>query len=128
MKKVLIIALAAFAFAACNGDDNSVDNKVPEGNNDDRYYVKYEARNNLYYLGNVSVNTEKGVQRFEVNSMSFSQTFGPVKKGFKANITVSQTSGTTVSSIYVCIGEEPFVLKQTGNASTSCYIGVSGSL
>lgn len=103
MKRILLIASVFFISVVLNSC-SSVE--------DDRYYVKYEANDSIHYLGKVIVNTENGIREFTVNNISFSQIFGPVKKGFIA--TVTAYNATTVS-IYVCKGEEPFVLKHAGS-------------
>jgi hypothetical protein len=118
MKKILLTTLmcvCAIMLSSCSKDDKD----------DDGYYVKYEAKDSHYYLMKVSVNTENGTQTFSVGGFSFSQTFGPVKKGFSARITASDnTAGGNFRtvSIYVSKGEEPFTLKQTGSTSASYVI------
>jgi hypothetical protein len=129
MKRILLIASVCFcsflAFSCSTDDgDNNPAEKTPTPTEDDRYYVKYEASGGgaYYYLQSVSVNTENGTRTFSDRAVqSFSQTFGPVKKGFVANISVVGSSNARVS-IYVCKGEEPFALKQTGTTKASYTI------
>ena len=113
MKKhlVLLLALAAtIMMASCTKDKAN-------------YYVKYEASATSMYSGmSVKVNTEDGMQSFYITGKTFSESFGPVSKGFKATIS-AHCSGSTNTSIYVSRGEEPFVLKATGGESAEYVIG-----
>jgi len=91
------------------------------------YYVRYEVTLTSFFSGTmtVDVNTEKGVQSFQTSSNTFSETFGPVNKGFKASVQTSYShyAGTLNSSIYVCKADEPFILKATGSSSVEYVIG-----
>lgn len=104
-----------------------------EPNNDVEYYVKYEAdvRNSYAGSGNdikYTVNTDNGSKTF-ANGSSYSQVFGPVKKGFNAYITVDARRWSNARcnvKISVCRGNEPFALKASNSggqtASTSYTI------
>lgn len=95
------------------------------------YYVKYEAAVTSVYLGNniiYTVRTDKGSQTF-TSGKSFSQTFGPVEKGFIATFTADASHWFQADCevrIYVCRGSEPFALKAYASggmmASTSYKI------
>lgn len=109
MKRLLIILCSSIilimGFSSCFTDNTN-------------YYVKYEAKITSIYYGaeaNYTVSTENGAKTITTDSKSFSETFGPVKKGFTASITgqseYPQTNSSMVVSIYVCKGEEPFSLK-----------------
>ena len=80
------------------------------------YYVKYEAIVESVYIGNsikYTVNTDKGSYTFTTGK-TFSQTFGPFNKGFRASITADASSWNQAKCdvrIYVCRGSEPFALK-----------------
>ena len=74
------------------------------------YYVKYAASHPFYYLESVCVTTEKGPQNFTVRNNSWTQTFGPFSKGFRASISVSGRSGYTLQ-IYVSKDNGPFAYK-----------------
>lgn len=90
------------------------------------YYVRYEynltfgpSYGSQYYDKTITVNTDSGIKEFTTINNSFSETFGPVKKGFKASISVKSengSSGTTNLRIYVSRGGEPFVLKATNES------------
>ena len=105
---VLISCLAIFG-SACSKDDENTENDVesPAAT----YYVKYEASNTLHYLESVCVTTEKGTQNFSVRNKSWTQTFGPVSKGFRASISVGVSGGYTTLQIYVSKNNGPFVYK-----------------
>ena len=88
-----------------------------------RYYVKYEVSISGMENGetHVTVNTENGEQSF-ITDRNFSETFGPVKKNFLAKISAYNTVPYSASinvRIYVCKGEEEFVLKATQTARNS---------
>lgn len=113
MKKhlVLFLSLAAtIMMASCTKDDAN-------------YYVRYEAEACNPYPGYLllGVNTENGLQTIEVSRNVFSETYGPVQKGFHAAIYISSVRATS-ASIYVSKGEEPFVLKATGQTSAEYVI------
>ncbi len=91
----------------------------------DRYYVKYEASASSIHIGTMTldVNTENGTKTFTTSSKLYSETFGPVSKGFEASINASTNYGAYVNtSIYVSKGEDPFVLKATGGPTAEYVI------
>ena len=123
MKKLLLLFAIAVTIlmTGCTKDDEQ---QTPTGN-DVRYYVRYEvsaSASSLYTFSMyVNVNTEKGSQSFRTSSKLFSETFGPVSKGFSTKVSASGNA-TFLTSIYVCRGEEPFVLKATGTSSAEYTI------
>ena len=112
MKKhfVLLLALVAtLMMASCKKE------KV-------NYYVKYEAIGSYYGgLMKINVNTENGIQSFTTSSKTYSETFGPVSKGFAASISIIYSTNLN-TYIYVSRGEEPFVLKATGTSAAEYVI------
>ena len=104
---VLISCLAIFG-SACSKDDENTGSDVERPAA--IYYVKYAASHPFYYLESVCVTTEKGPQNFTVRNNSWTQTFGPVSKGFRASISVSGRSGYTLQ-IYDSKDNGPFVYK-----------------
>ena len=122
MNKKLILLLFTLSLVLCgcsNDDDLSAD-----------YYVKYEATVTSQYGGSIkyTVNTETGSETFE-SGKSFSQIFGPVKKGFQASITADSKALNYVSNsnvkIYVCRGSEPFALKANNSSSIGKIVSAS---
>lgn len=123
MKKLIYVILCVLPLLiSCDKDS---DKKSSE------YYVRYEMSATTQYVSTnrtISVSTESGTKEFSINYNSFSETFGPVDKGFTANMTVNYTtsgSNTTTLKIYVARGEEPFALKETktsgGSTVTTSY-------
>lgn len=112
--KIFFVAML-FVFSGCN-DSGEPDNPSAGG----EYYVKYEAYVKSIYVGytvKYTVDTDKGRQVFEASN-SFSQTFGPLKKGFKTSITADASSCYRADCdvrIYVCRGQEPFALKASNS-------------
>ena len=97
------------------------------------YYVRYEysltSSNPMvgvqYNNKIISINTDTGVINVTTIANSYSETIGPVKKGFDASITVKYdggSGGTTNFKIYVARGSEPFALKATStNTASASY-------
>ena len=84
------------------------------------YYVQYKA-GSMYYLNKVTVATESGKKVYsDYKSSSFNKTFGPVRKGFMAEISVGVSNSSV--EIYVSRGNEPFVLKATGSGGAKYKI------
>lgn len=90
------------------------------------YYVKYDvASTGTNHIGTMTLNlnTERGMQTISTSSKVFSETFGPVSKGFEATVSAAASYPTYLNtSIYVCKGQEPFVLKATGTSSAQYVI------
>jgi hypothetical protein len=71
----------------------------------------------------LTLNTESGVQSIENSTKFFSETFGPVSKGFNTSISATTNYPTIMNTaIYVCKGNEPFVLKATGGMEAEYVI------
>ena len=129
MKKIIVllsVLLTLLAFSSCTNEEPSPSNTQQGTETDANYYVKYTA---LAYGGvgyenarieSVTVETETGSKTIEPNVKSWEETYGPVSKGFKAKIQATGASKTV--RIYVCRGEEPFVIKGEGSSSASYTI------
>ena len=125
MKRLFIyFVVSAFVLllASCSKEENGNLDIKNEESKASSYYVKYEAECPFpYFLRTVHVNTETGTQLFRCNSSTkFSQTFGPVSKGFIASISTSQIRSTV--SIYVSRNQEPFSLKVRSSCGASYQI------
>lgn len=122
---VLFFGMLVIIMASCTKEDD-LNNHQEQSDNTERYYVRYDVTLSSSYIGTmtVNVNTEKGVQTFQTSSKTFSEIFGPVEKGFKASVSASHDLyyGVLFSRIYVCKGDEPFVLKATGSSSAEYTI------
>lgn len=102
-----------FALSSCEKHETT-----PVTNDD--YFVKYAiAGNGTYiYFSNFSVNTDRGNKSFSgYQYHGWNQTYGPVKKGFRASVSV--TSSYVTVEIYVSKNNGPFALKasKSGNGS-----------
>lgn len=129
MKKIIVllsVLLTLLTFSSCTNEEPSPSNTQQGTETDANYYVKYTA---LAYGGvgyenarieSVTVETETGTKTIEPNVRSWEETYGPVSKGFKAKIQATGASKTV--RIYVCRGEEPFVIKGEGSSSASYTI------
>ena len=116
--ETLLLSFCIISFASCDKDDSerSEDSTV--------YYVKYEAKGAMKYnVESITVLTGKGSETIATSKQrSWSQTYGPVSKGFRTNITAR--GGWPTVYIYVCKGDEPFTLKESksnnvGSSNTS---------
>lgn len=119
----LFCILLSTVLGSCeDSTKNEPDNETQEA----EYYVKYEASVTTVYISNsivYTVNTDKGTKNFK-NGNSFSQTFGPFRKGFNASVTADASNLYQAAcnvKIYVCRGSEPFALKayQSGGKKVS---------
>jgi hypothetical protein len=109
------ILIILISLSSCNKD------KVEMGLSDE-YYVKYVLKGNgtYIYFNAFSVNTDRGNVSFSGYQFhSWNQTYGPVKKGFRASVSVD--SSVTVE-IYVSKNNAPFALKASKSGSNSYTI------
>ncbi len=103
------------------------DNNEPDDSYSSDYYVKYEASVSSSNYGKTveyTVETDIGRKTF-VGGKTFEQTFGPVKKGFKASVRADAGNyyGAECNvKIYVCRGNEPFALKANQSGSTNVAV------
>ena len=110
------ILVILISLSSCKKDETNTTT------NDD-YFVKYVIKGNgtYIYFSDFSVNTDQGNFSFSgYQYKSWNQTYGPVKNGFIASVSV-KSSFVTVD-IYVSKNNGPFVLKASksdGNSSTS---------
>ena len=125
MNKYLNIATLSLAFimalSSCKKEENNT------ATNDD-YYVKYAITGNgtYIYFSNFSVNSDHGNVSFNgYQFQSWTQTYGPLKKGFNASVSV-QSPYVTVE-IYVSKNNGAFALKasKSGNSSSTSNISQS---
>lgn len=128
MKKfplVLLPLFLLFAVCACEpdylGNDNGNTNAGPTVSNDE-YYVQYIVSTNYPYIfSNVHYATEKGEGSFmNYQTRSWSETIGPVKKGFRAWVKVDK--GEPTCKIQVSKNNSAFATKATGTRSVSFTI------
>lgn len=122
MNKFLVfttVSLAIFiSLSSCKKDETN-----PTPTNDDDYYVQYVINGiGVYSYFNVfSVNTDQGNVSFSgYQYHSWNQTYGPVKKGFIASVSVE---GHVTAEIYVSKNNAPFALKasKSDDSSSTSY-------
>lgn len=117
--KGTVIALAFFmTLSSCKKDD-------VETSPNDEYFVKYVIAGNGPYIlfSDFSVNTDQGNKSFSsYQYRSWNQTYGPVKKGFNASVSVKSSLVTV--EIYVSKNNGALALKasKSGNSSTTSNI------
>lgn len=111
MKRFVVLIISAVLLFILNSCKKDNDKKETQN-----YYVKYEVSYTINRWMHIEVNTENGIQTFETTGKFFSQSFGPVGYGFHATVSANTSfdSDRLNTSIYVCKGEEPYVLKETG--------------
>ena len=119
MKRFLLslsFCLCAFILISCEKPNNEEPIAPPEDNAS--YYVKYEASSTVI-MQSITVNTDTGKQTFTVRKKTYSETFGPVSKGFDASVNCQAAANV---SIYVCKDNGPFALKASGGESATYTI------
>ena len=128
MKKIIynlfLLIVFSSSFYSCDEDEKFV--RLPEEKEEEKvevaeYYIKYVAHSENRYISitGVTVATDRGTQSFNYSSnarKNWEQTYGPVKKGFKASIKVDGNKIGNVE-IYCCRGSEPFTLKASRSGS-----------
>ncbi|WP_296683768.1 hypothetical protein [Flavobacterium sp.] len=114
--KITAICLMFFLLSSCSKDESNTTNITST----DEYYVKYQINGiGMYnYFSNFSVQTDQRNQSFSgYQYNSWTQTYGPVKKGFVALVSVQ---GNVTAEIYVSKNNGSFALKASkSSASTS---------
>ncbi len=113
MKRFCLISLTALTIifiCSCNKDNTG------------EYYVKYQASGGgvYQYLSSITVSTDKGTKTYTERTKSWSQTFGPVSRGFQATIQVKGANPSV--EIYVNKGDGPFTIKASGSYTASYVI------
>ena len=114
--KITTVFLAIFfTLSSCEKDET-------ETTTNDDYFIKYVIKGNgtYIYFSDFSVNTDHGNASFSgYQYHSWNQTYGPVKKGFRASVSVQSSYVTT--EIYVSKNNGPFALKASKSDGGSSY-------
>lgn len=98
-------------------------------NNDDKYFIKYEASNSSKQQiisgdqaeTSVTIMTPSGEKTYRINK-TFSETFGPFKYGDNTSISVinlTSRRANVYAKIYLSKNNEPFVLKASSYGENS---------
>ncbi|MGL5682025.1 MAG: hypothetical protein ACRDDZ_03085 [Marinifilaceae bacterium] len=119
----LVIGLFAIIFSSCDKEDTSLCNKEHSNDVKSEYYVKYSISSGAsqYFINSFSVTTDIGKRIYNDRVKSWTQIYGPVEKGFEAQVDASGASTTSVE-IYICKDNGSFALKATGGSSASYTI------
>lgn len=119
LKTINIVLIAFFALTACNKEK-------AEPVLNDEYYVKYNIKGNgtYAYFNEFSVYTDEGDKSFSgYQYKTWTQTYGPVKKGFKASVSVKSSIVTV--EIYVSKNNGPFALKASKSGTNSSMSNIA---
>ena len=111
------ILVILIILSSCNKDKDKVEMGIS-----DEYYVKYVIKGNgtYIYFSDFSVNTDQGNVSFSgYQYHSWNQTYGPVKKGFRASVSVGSS---VTAEIYVSKNNGPFALKASKSGDNSYTI------
>ena len=118
---VSFIAFLVLSFSSCSEDD-SINNEPVE---QDNYYVMYIIKGNGPYgrFSNWEATTPDG--KYSNNgyqTRGWKQTYGPVTKGFRAQIVIEKyIGGAPGLEIHVSKNDEPFSLKISKTGKTASY-------
>jgi hypothetical protein len=115
LSSFLMITCTFFSCEKQSDDSTSIDN----------YYVKYIVYGNGAYgrFSNWTATTPDGkYSNSGYQTKSWTQTYGPVKKGFKCAVQVGNyISGAPTIEIHVSKNAEPFALKVTKIGNSASY-------
>lgn len=118
---LIINVLVFFTFSSCNKED--IDNNETVTN--DSYYVKYIIKGNGAYgrFSNWTATTPEGKYSNSGTQVSYwSQTYGPVNKGFKCDVQIGNyISGAPTIEIHASRNQEPFAVKVDKTGNTASY-------
>lgn len=105
-------------------DENDMETNKPELK--ENYYLQYKIKGNGAYgrFSNWTATTPKGIYTNNgLQVKSWSQTYGPVNKGFKCEIKIDDyISGAPTIEIHISKNEEPFTLKDSETGESASYI------
>lgn len=115
---IIVSVVSILSLNSCNNNDNEVEIN-------DNYYVRYVIKGNGAYghFSNWTVSTPDG--NYTNNGLqvrTWTQTYGPVNKGFKCNVQIRNFIGGTPSiEIHVSKNQEPFSLKENRIGNSASY-------
>ena len=119
IKLFIVFTMCIFNFSACSKEDNTV------AVTPDNYYVKYVIHGNGTYgrFKNWTATTPQGnYTNSGIQVTSWSQTYGPVNKGFLCKVQIGGfIDRTPTIQIHVAKNQEPFALKVGIDATTASY-------
>ena len=126
MKSLRIWILSAISLVGIM--TTGCDKETAQSKDKDEYYVKYIVDGSTIYIGNM-MNVSIVNERNETTTISIDQRssreiiVGPVKKGFKAKMSVKATSGSTsnlklYTEIHTSKNNGPFTLRVIDSSNT----------
>lgn len=118
---MMIISLIILSISSCNKEKEE-EVKTIEAELNDNYYIKYIISASYPRIfSDWTVSTPDGnYSKTGYQTRSWTQTYGPVKKGFKCYVRVN--NGMSTKEIHVAKNQEPFALKVTTENSSASYI------
>jgi hypothetical protein len=120
---ITISTLTIFTFSSCKKDDDSNSNNATVTN--DNFYFKYVIKGNGAYghFSNWTATTPQGKYTNSGTQVGYwTQTYGPVKKGFKCEIKIGDyINGNPTIEIHASKNQEPFALKVTKTGNSASY-------
>jgi hypothetical protein len=112
-------AFTIFTSSSCKKED------LENSETNDSYYVKYVIIGNGTYgrFSNWTVTAPQGLYTNNgYQTRSWSQTYGPVTKGFKCEVKIGDyIGGAPTIEIHVAKNAEPFALKISKTGSSALY-------
>jgi hypothetical protein len=111
MKKSLLINLLLcllLSFVSCSSESTKTEEEIIEGST--RYYVKYVIGTQYIEAEGELINDKNEVVYFKGNG---EYVYGPVEKGFRAYMKITNANRKTVGQILVSINQEPFTIKES---------------
>ena len=119
IKLLIISLLSVITFSSCSNNDTNV------ATTPDNYYVKYVIHGNGTYgrFKDWTATTPQGnYSNSGIQVTSWSQTYGPVNKGFLCKVQIGGfIDRTPTIQIHVAKNQEPFALKVGIDATTASY-------
>ncbi len=111
MKKILLFNLLfclILGLASCSSESAKTEEEIIK--EPTRYYVKYVIGTQYIEAEGQLINDKNELVYFKGNG---EYVYGPVEKGFRAYMKVTQANRKTVGQILVSINQEPFTIKAT---------------
>lgn len=118
---IILLLFSMFSMSCSEQNDVPTLGETPNEEDmvKDEYYVQYEVGGVSQIIKSLSVTTPWGTDGLApgTSARSWSETYGPVYKGFRAKISVSGTGSLFIVSIRVSKNGGPFALKVSNEGS-----------
>ena len=121
--KNTLYAILLIISVSCSNKTGIEDQNPTQPNSNEVYFVRYETASMFSqysepYKGYVT--TEKGIENVPELKVAYKRTYGPVEKGFKAEIVLSNKSIEV--EIWACKTGEEFTIRARGYGSATYTI------